>query len=424
MNTLLLDKFKEINSISKFKDHFDIRKAAYISPLPGSSRSLLVKTILEDEKQIVIFLPNRISVDETKVELSELGFDKDLIVFNEFSQKAIQEKITALTKKEKFILLSTYRLLKTKLPNKQELKKNTTILEAGSDITYDELIDYLELLNYSRDKYVGNSGDFSVRGSIIDFWSYSEKLPCRVEFDGDFLESIRNFDPESQRSSGRVESVSLAPNISESEEVLGSTIFDYLNNSIVFADKFELQNICQKKKENVETETFETEIDAELKEEIFDDHTEVEEDSSEDEGCDNNTPGYDELLSQKVRWIIEEKISENNNRFDFRLSEAPVINSNFDLLFRTLTEYSDKDYQIIITAENELRTKRLADLLIDFKSELAELIDHGKIRIIDSPIKDGFISKSDKRLSLPTTRYSTNHTVQRFLPSQSIKNLR
>lgn len=418
MNTLLLDKFKEINSISNFKKHFDNQKITYISPLPGSSRSLLIKSVLEDEKQIVILLPNRISVDETKVELSELGFDKDLIVFNEFSQEVIQEKITALTKKEKFILLSTYRLLKTKLPNKNDLQKNTTILEAGSDITYDELIDYLELLNYSRDKYVGNPGDFSVRGSIIDFWSYSEKLPCRVEFDGDFLESIRNFDPESQRSSGRVESVSLAPNINDNKELLSSTIFDYLNNAIVFADKFELQNICQKKKEYVETKSIEDDIDEELKAEIFDDHTEDEQDTVESEECTDTAIDYKELISQNVRWIIEESVSEGNDRFDFHITQAPVINSNFDLLFKTLSDYSNQDYQIIITAENELRTKRLADLMVDFKDELAELIDHGKIKIIDAPIKDGFISKSDKILVF-TDYQIFNKPYRTTLPSKS-----
>ncbi|VAX16908.1 Transcription-repair coupling factor [hydrothermal vent metagenome] len=422
MNALLFEKFKEINSVSKFREHFDNQKVTYISPLPGSARSLLIKTLFAEEKQIVIFLPNRISVDETKVELSELGFDKDLIVFNEFSQEAIQENITTLAKKKIFILLSTYRLLKTKLPNKQELKKNTTILEAGSDITYDELIDYLELLNYSRDKYVGNPGDFSVRGSLIDFWSYSEKLPCRVEFDGDFLESIRNFDPESQRSSGRVDSVSLAPNISDSEETINSTIFDYLDNSITFAQKFELRNICQKpKKKSIEIDSIENDIDPELKEELFEEHEEDEkneDENTDDTECDETILNFNELLSQNVRWIIEEEISEDNSRFDFHLSEAPIINSNFDHLFRNLIDHSAKNFQIIITAENELRTKRLADLLIDFKDELAELIDHGKIKIIDSPIKDGFISKSDKLLIL-TDYQIFNKPYRTTLPSKS-----
>lgn len=92
----LLSKFKELKSISKFTSYFDEQNISFISSLAGSSKSLLIKTVFASEKQIVIFLPNRITVDETKVELSELGFDKELIVFNEFSHEAIQEKSPCL----------------------------------------------------------------------------------------------------------------------------------------------------------------------------------------------------------------------------------------------------------------------------------------------------------------------------------------
>ncbi len=71
------------------------------------------------------------------------------------------------------------------------LKKTTTLIQTGGKIKYDELIEYLNLLSYQKDQFVEAPGEFSVRGSLIDFWSYSEPNPARVEFDGDFLESIR-----------------------------------------------------------------------------------------------------------------------------------------------------------------------------------------------------------------------------------------
>ncbi|MEN8191563.1 MAG: transcription-repair coupling factor [Bacteroidota bacterium] len=416
MNKIILDKFQNIGSISNFKETIDNQKVTYTSSLPDSARSLLIKTDFGKEKQIVILLPTRILVDETKVELSELGFEKELIVITEFSQEAIQEKITALSKREKFILLSTYKLLKTKLPNKNELQKNTTSLEAGSDITYDELIEYLNLLNYSKDKFVGNPGDYSVRGSIIDFWSYSEKYPCRVEFDGDFLESIRNFDSESQRSTGRVETVTLAPNISQEDEIINSSIFDYLDSSIIFADNYELQNLCSQDKIKREDTSIKDDFDEELKEEIFED-SDVEE-IDEEEDCENDALNLNDLLSKNVKWIIEDKVQGEDNRFEFHLLEAPVINSNFDILFRTLNDYSEKNYQIIITAENSLHTNRLIELLTDFKKETAELIDSGKIKIIEFPIKEGFITKQDKLLVL-TDYQIFNKPYRTTLPSKS-----
>jgi len=82
---------------------------------------------------------------------------------------------------------------------------------------------------------------------VIDFWSYSEQNPVRLEFDGDFLESIRHFDPESQRSIEKVDTVTLAVKLgqqSESdEEQIYSNIFDYLNNPIVLASSYEINNL-------------------------------------------------------------------------------------------------------------------------------------------------------------------------------------
>ena len=331
MNNLLLTKFLKLNSISKFKTFLDEERISYISSLSGSTRSLLIKSILSDEKQIVVLLPNRIKVDETKVELSEIGFENKLIVINEFSQEAIQEKINSISQKDTYVLISTYQLLKVKLPNKIELQKNTTILEAGSDITYDELIEYLELLNYSKDKFVSRQGDFSVRGSLIDFWSYSEKHPCRVEFDGDFLESIRNFDPESQRSIGRVESVSLAPNISEDEESVNANIFDYIDNSLLFAEQYELQNLCNKRTSNNDKIIDEQDLSDELKEELFENQDDADEAENDDAHCDETILNYETLLSQNVRWVIEEEIRGNDKRFEFNFTAAPIVNANFDL---------------------------------------------------------------------------------------------
>ncbi|MCK7517195.1 MAG: hypothetical protein MZV64_05480 [Ignavibacteriales bacterium] len=58
-----------------------------------------------------------------------------------------------------------------------------------------------------KDKFVEAPGYYSQRGAVVDFWSYSGKSPVRLEFDGDFIESIRYLDPESQRSFEKVEEV-------------------------------------------------------------------------------------------------------------------------------------------------------------------------------------------------------------------------
>ena len=89
-------------------------------------------------------------------------------------------------------------------------------------------------------------GDYSQRGAIIDFWSYSEKNPARLEFDGDFLESIRYFDPESQRSIEQVKEITLAASLSSSDGGGFTDIFSYLDNPLILASSFELRNFKPK----------------------------------------------------------------------------------------------------------------------------------------------------------------------------------
>ncbi|MCK5457594.1 MAG: hypothetical protein KAI45_10755 [Melioribacteraceae bacterium] len=347
MKNILLDKFPKLNSIIELASLFKKQSPINISRFAGSLKSLTISTILSEENKLTLLLPTRKEVDELKVELSILGMGERLVVIDEFTTEILQEKITSLNQKDQFILLSTYKLLKTNFPKKTSLEKNTTKLESGGEITYDDLIEYLDMLDYARDKFVGNPGDFSIRGSIIDFWSYSERHPCRVEFDGDFLESIRYFDSESQRSTGKTDVVTLAPNISTSESEELTDVFEYIDESIIFASQYHLEKLFEEPKKIISKTDVDDSIEDELKEEIFEDNTTTEVNEEETKEIEIMPYTLDELLSENVKWIIEQEIGEEN-RYNIPISEAPIINSNFDLLFNTLTEYASKDFQILI----------------------------------------------------------------------------
>ena len=158
----------------------------------------------------------------------------------------MQERLTDINKRTIHTYFNVYDLIKLKLPSKKSIDNNTTRIEIGGNLTYDDLIEYFNTINYDRVKYVDSPGDFAVRGSIIDFWSYSEKQPCRLEYDGDFLESIRHFDFETQRSLDKITSVTVAASILTEEEN-ASDIFDYLDNPLVIAADYELQNLFTEK---------------------------------------------------------------------------------------------------------------------------------------------------------------------------------
>ncbi|HEX2867014.1 MAG TPA: transcription-repair coupling factor [Ignavibacteriales bacterium] len=406
MSLSLVELFNRSESIKQLKKAAIAGKdhPIYTSPLPGSARSLFVKLLEAEINQIFLLLPDVQTVNEIKVELNILGLGDSVLVIDEITFESLQEKMTQVQNRDRFILLSTYELLRIKLPAKNQFSKNTTTLRPGGEITYEELIEYLNLLNYTRVKFVENAGDYSVRGSIIDFWSYSEANPARLEFDGDFLESIRHFDPESQRSSDLVDSITVAQNLSENNEGLSSDIFDFLDNPLVIASRFELNRVLDAKSKDVEKEEPARIEDEELaKELLLEDSGEYSENIAEkkktDIIIDTGLTGED-LFKKNARWVLDDPFDDSPEKIRLDITEAPAVNSNFELLFNTLQDYSNRDYRIIITSENDFQSKRLLDLLSDFKQELAELIESGKIRIETLAIRRGFVLRNDKTLIL------------------------
>lgn len=382
-----IDSFRLLEE--KIKNH---PKRLYVSPFAGSTKSLLLTKIAQTENHILVLFPNVQYVNEVKVELSILGLEKTVVAADDLSTEMLQEKLTDINSRKSFILLSTYEILKLKLPSKQNIEANTTNIEIGGNLGYDDLIEYFNEINYNRDKYVEQPGDYAVRGSIIDFWSYSEKQPCRLEFDGDFIESIRHFDPETQRSADRLERVTLAASLAPVEENLGD-IFDYLNDPLIFADEYEMKNLFKEKILDKSSEV-QNDIDEELREELYED---AEEDQVQDQEqvLVANEITLDDLLSKNARWIIEDSLG-NDERIQLNLFDAPVINSNYELLSNTLIDYFGKQFQIIIAVENELQSKRLYDLLCEFKSEMVGLFDSGSVKLQVLPIKSGFVDKHSK----------------------------
>ena len=401
-------KFLTKNS---FLNNLDFAKSGnlypikFISPLYGSSKSFAVKDLFEINDQLVLLLSDIKLVNESKVELNVLGLVDSLIIIDDFNLESIQEKITEISKRKRFVLVTTYEILNLKLPDKEKINHLTTKVNVGGDLKYDDLIEYLNLLIYTKDKFVEAPGYYSQRGAIVDFWSYSEKSPVRLEFDGDFIESIRYFDSESQRSFEKVEEVTLAGAFENQAEEFSSDIFGYLNNPIFIASAYELDNIKSTKEEVVPV--VKEEIKSKKKEKVLDEdefpepsHSELVSESKnlKQVQVDEQTASFD-YKSKAAKWIIEEELA-SENRIDLGLLPAPSINSNYQVLFSVIKEYSDKNYTIVITSENELQTKRLSDLLSEINPELEELVESGKIKIETLAVKEGFFNKEDKFLLL------------------------
>ncbi len=399
-----IDNFVNTNKeLSGIQNRLYEKNLVFISPLFGSLKSLFAADLLKKEKQIIVLLNNVQSINEFIVELDVLGVTKFVISLIELNTETIQEKLNELATRDKFILVAGYDLLNCELPSKELVERRTTKIQVGGELTYNDLIEYLNLLNYQKDNFVEAPGYFSQRGAIIDFWSYSERNPVRLEFDGDFLESIRYFEPESQRSIETIESTTLAAAlISNNGNLKNETvdIFDYLDNPVVIASSYELENLKQNKINLFEELPSVDSKPLKAKEKFEEDDFPDVEETIETTNEDSLEIGYKPSLNQKVKWLIEEELTSGNGRIELGFSEAPTINSNYEILFSVLKNYAESSFNIVITSENELQSARLKDLLSEFNNELAGYIESGKVKIETLAIKKGFLNKEDKILVL------------------------
>lgn len=367
-----------------------------ISPLHGSSKSITISEIKKHFQQIVLLLPEIKLVDEFFVELSLLNPNQRIILIKEFDLETAQEKLSDILKTEDFILISTYRLLNFGIPTKEKISKSSIKISVGGNSSYDEILEFLKLMNYTQDKFVESPGYFSVRGSIIDFWSYSEKNPVRLEFDGDFIESIRYFDPDSQRSTTKIDDTTLSSSIDHLQDEEITTIFSYLNNPVIFATEQDLANLDNSVEKIVnDAKIFEI---TNSEDELFGVNYDNENNIADQEKNVYPRESFD-IKNTPAKWIIEKNFS-SPERIELGIIPSQSVHSNFELLFNTIKDYASKNFEIIVTSENELQTERLKDLFLEYNEELASYLEKNIVRIITLPIKEGFVSVNDNILVL------------------------
>jgi len=151
----------------------------------------------------------------------------------------------SLLRGEEVVIVSSIKALMQKVLSPLALRESLFSLFVGEEVNRENLVHFLQESGYTSVRIVEERGDFSLRGAIIDIYSPFYEEPLRLEFDGDRLESIRRFDPETQRSitQGMMENAILLParDISKnsSHQPL-TTLFDYLKkNGVVFVEEGE-----------------------------------------------------------------------------------------------------------------------------------------------------------------------------------------
>ena len=261
---------------------------------------------------------------------------------------------TAYSLKARPIIVTTPEALAETVPNPQVLEKNKITLSVGEEIAISMLTNMLLNLDFKRVDFVYEPGQFAVRGGIVDVYSFAHDIPVRIDFFGDEVDSIREFELETQLSQNKVDSVDIVG--AQSEEKDSTTILAYLpQETLWISNDFGLMKFKM-------TSTI-TDIDVET---------------------------IVNHIGQSSTLELNQKSSfDNYEKLPFDTLPQPTFNKNFDLLIHDLQQHINEGYKIYILADQVKQTDRLKAIFEDKESGI-------QFVAIDHTLHEGFIDRSAK----------------------------
>ena len=253
---------------------------------------------------------------------------------------------------------------------KKELFNRKTNLKTGQLINLETLNEKLFDLNFERVDFVVEPGDFSVRGGIVDVFSFSNDNPYRIEFYGDEIESIRIFDIETQISINNINSIEILGDIENKEiDYDRENIFKFLQNDTIII----FENI----------ESLETRLSNCYKKLKSDNKKNIDEIFYSAKSFKNDL--------NEFKLIELNKINDQSPDIIFNIDQQPAFNKKFKFLLENLKSYHKNGYEINIFCNNKNQIKRFKEIF-----ELNN-IDFDPI-LIDKPIFRGFIDNDIKQV--------------------------
>ncbi len=283
--------------------------------------------------------------------------------------------------KHPLVLITYPDALFEKVVTKKAIEKNTLKIKNGDNLSIDFVNEVLFEYEFHRVDFVTEPGEFSVRGGIVDVFSFSHDEPYRIEFFGDEVDSIRTFDVASQLSTNKVNKITIIPNIEHKIKIENRVPFfeSISRESIVFTQNLELlydriDSLFAKAKSAFEK------LDSEIKrgtpEELF---------------C-NGQLLKDQLFAfQHVQ--LGGTFSKINTKdvavVDFKTKPQPSFNKQFELLIENLNQNHSKGYANIICCVSEQQAKRFHDIFDDMEQEV-----HYKTMVLS--LYQGFVDDTTK----------------------------
>ena len=388
------------------------RGTVYADGLVGSSAPLVFAALADSVPSTFVFILQ----DEDEAgyfyhDLQQIKGDGEVFFFPSSFKRAVKygqrDSANEILRTEVLTRLSTHAdaaapLLVVSYPEalaewvvgKQQLNERRLSLKVGQAIDLTEVVHALRELGFTETDYVYEPGQFAVRGSLLDVFSFSCEDPFRVDFFGKEVDSIRTFEIRDQLSKAKCNAVEIVPELTTSvahrvsffkflpeNAVLVTKDFAFVSETVgkIYEEGFSKQALTEKLAGATEMEQQEIRQTF-SKTQALVPPTEFVADASPFRRIEigtlpktsrNRAEGGDEAFSVVA----------------FHITPQPLFHKNFDLLVTTFDDYLRHGYMLYILADSEKQTQRLRDIFADMDSAAAKNI---RFEAVNKTLHEGF----------------------------------
>ena len=359
-------------SVNTLAEKISSSNEVFCSGLFLSARWFVVSQLDHDGIQLVV-LPDKESAEYCAADLYNL-IEGDNVFFLPDSGKSLEksnyksslgvQRTSAVGrildhKEGQLVIVSYPSALEEGIPQEDKIRQSVLRLKVGDEIAHEEIVQSLFDCGFQRVDFVGEPGQFAIRGAIVDIFSYSYNDPFRISFFGDEIDSINVFDCNTQLSKEKVEIAEIYPDIAASEEGESQMqITDMLpDDTLVWLDSSDMYK---------------------------------------------NKDFFPELECFRRIYLELPLSRQNEDAVRFSIAPQPVFNKNFELLTEDIRKRLEEGFRVRIYGEKKSQLERLHSILSQNGGIMPEFVA-GK------NIHNGFIDNENK-----VCCYSDHEIFDRF----------
>lgn len=383
--SILQQIFETHKNIPAIIDLLSKHKDIYVKGLQGSSASMFATALFHKTDSCYLFVLNDLeSAGYFYHDLNQILDSDKILFFPSAYKRAIKygqidaaneilrtEVMGQLQVEDKNLIIVTYpEALAEKAVAKDILKKNTIQMSVDEEIDRNFVSEMLDSFGFEYVDYVYEPGQYAIRGSILDVFSFSSEYPYRIDFFGDEVSTIRTFDIETQLSKEKLNQIQIIPDMQKSNMDRESLLKLIPKDTVVAFKDFVWARDKVESVYNDSTILDNPEYEKDLQNKL----------TLRDE--------YDALVKGFKHIHFGNKI-QAEAVVEFKTDIQPSFHKNFDLISETLHKYLDKDYTIYILSDSEKQQKRL-------KSIFEDRGDNINFTPVERTLSEGFIDETLK----------------------------